>query len=282
MKTKNVILAWSIAAMSLTGMAFAQESATVTLRSGEKLTAQLLDLSGVGYSVRVNGQDRQIPANDVAAIDFTGGTVANADWDKLSGSGQILILKNGENITGQLLDIGGSSPLRLTFRTPSGERDFPSNEIARIVMARPANVAATATAVGSTGTTPTTTASAGGGLIVPSQQQWTPTGLTVRRGEWITFNATGDVRIGGEGNSTAGPGGSATARAPGSPLPNSPAGALVGRVGDGAAFLIGSTNRVLMPAAGQLFLGVNDGNLPDNEGTFQVQITREGGGGRRR
>jgi hypothetical protein len=276
--TKKVILAWSIGAMSLTGMAFAQESATVTLRSGEKLTAQLLDLSGVGYSVRVNGQDRQIPTNDVAAIDFTGGTVANADWDKLSGSGQILILKNGENITGHLLDIGGSSPLRLTFRTPSGERDFPSNEIARIVMARPANVAATS-AIGSTGTTPTTTTPPAGALLVPSQQQWTPTGLAVQRGEWITFTATGDVRIGG-GNATAGAGGTES-RAADAPLPNAPAGALVGRVGTGAPFLIGTGTRIQMTAAGQLFLGVNDGHLPDNEGSFQVTIAREGGVRRR-
>ncbi len=60
--------------MSLTAMAFAQQSATVTLRSGERLSAQLMDLGGVGYTVRVDGQERQIPANEVAAIDFTGGS----------------------------------------------------------------------------------------------------------------------------------------------------------------------------------------------------------------
>ena len=108
--------------------ACAQQSATITLTSGEQLSAQLMDLGGVGYTIRVNGQERQVPANNVAAIDFTGGAISTADWDKLSGGGQVLVLKSGENINGQLVDIGGSSPLRMTFRTPSGERDFSSNE----------------------------------------------------------------------------------------------------------------------------------------------------------
>jgi hypothetical protein len=54
---------------------------------------------------------------------------------------------------------------------------------------------------------------------------------------------------------------------------NAPAGALIGRVGN-STFLIGTKDRVQMPAAGQLFLGVNDGHLPDNDGAFQVQVTK--------
>jgi hypothetical protein len=61
MKMKTTILTWSVAAMSLSGVAFAQQSATLTMRSGEQLNAQLMDLSGVGYTVSVNGQERQIP-----------------------------------------------------------------------------------------------------------------------------------------------------------------------------------------------------------------------------
>jgi len=274
---KKTVLAWSIAAMSLTGMAFAQQSATLTLRSGERLSAQLMDLGGVGYTVKVDGQERQIPTNDVAAIDFTGGTISNGDWDKLNSGGQVLILKSGETITGQLVDIGGSSPLRMTFRTSSGERDFSSNDIARIVMSRPANANAPTTAVGSTGTT------SAQGVTVDSKQQWTPSGITVQRGDWVTFSTSGEIRVGGEGNPTAGADGvNASARAPGAPLANAPTGALIGRVGSGTPFLIASNGRVQMPAAGQLFLGVNDGYLQDNDGAFQVQVAREGGSTRRR
>jgi hypothetical protein len=272
--TRKILFAWT-AAMSLTAIAFAQQSATLVLRSGEKLSAELMDLGGVGFTVKVDGQQRQIPANDVAAIDFTGGgNISNADWDKL-GSGQAVILKSGETITGQLVDIGGSSPLRMTVRTSSGERDFPSSDIARIIMSRPDN-AAPSSAVGSTGS------SGGAGVTVASQQPWTPTGITVRRGDWVTFNTSGSVRIGGEGNPTAGPDGvSPTTPAPGAPLANGSAGALIGRIGNSAPFLIGSRNRMQMPASGQLFLGVNDGHLQDNDGSFQVQVARESGAARR-
>jgi hypothetical protein len=274
---KKTILACSIASMSLTGMAFAQVGATVTTKSGQTMSVQVVDLNASGLAVKADGQDKQIPTNDVAAIDFTGGAASNADWDKLNGGGQVIVLKSGETISGQLTDIGGTSPLRLTFRTASGERDFSSNEVARVVMARPDNAAANApAAVGSTGPSPAQ------GVTVSSQMQWSPTGIIVSRGEWVTFSTTGEVKIGGEGNPTANADGVTTgARAPDSPVAAAPAGALVGKIGNGPAFLIGSRNRVQMTAAGQLFLGVNDGHLQDNEGSFQVQVARAGGAVRR-
>jgi len=274
---RKTILACSIASMSLTGMAFAQVGATVTTKSGQTMSVQVVDLNASGLAVKADGQDKQIPTNDVAAIDFTGGAASNADWDKLNGGGQVIVLKSGETISGQLTDIGGTSPLRLTFRTASGERDFSSNEVARVVMARPDNAAANApAAVGSTGPSPAQ------GVTVSSQMQWSPTGIIVSRGEWVTFSTTGEVKIGGEGNPTANADGVTTgARAPDSPVAAAPAGALVGKIGNGPAFLIGSRNRVQMTAAGQLFLGVNDGHLQDNEGSFQVQVARAGGAVRR-
>lgn len=274
---KKTILACSIASMSLTGMAFAQVGATVTTKSGQTMSVQVVDLNASGLAVKADGQDKQIPTNDVAAIDFTGGAASNADWDKLNGGGQVIVLKSGETISGQLTDIGGTSPLRLTFRTASGERDFSSNEVARVVMARPDNAAANApAAVGSTGPSPAQ------GVTVSSQMQWSPTGIIVSRGEWVTFSTTGEVKIGGEGNPTANADGVTTgARAPDSPVAAAPAGALVGKIGNGPAFLIGSRNRMQMTAAGQLFLGVNDGHLQDNEGSFQVQVARAGGAVRR-
>jgi hypothetical protein len=35
-----------------------------------------------------------------------------------------------------------------------------------------------------------------------------------------------------------------------------------------------------MPAAGRLFLGINDDNFNDNSGEFRVEITRTGSGRR--
>src|SRR5689334_16866690 len=103
---KRTILALAILALPLSG-ALAQESATLTLRSGEKVTGQLEDLGGVGFTVRVNGDQRRIPQNDVAVIDFGGSTMSDADWAKVPEGEQRVILKSGEVINGQLTDIGG-------------------------------------------------------------------------------------------------------------------------------------------------------------------------------
>lgn len=132
---RNTIVAVSLAAFAAAGTASAQENATFTMRSGERQSGQLMDLGGVGFTVKINGQERQIPANDIAVIDFTGGAGSQADWERLN-SGQFVVLKDGQIITAQLTDVGGSSPLRLSFSVNGANRDFPSNDVARIVNRR--------------------------------------------------------------------------------------------------------------------------------------------------
>ena len=273
--TRKTVLAWA-AAMSVTAIAFGAAECDLDPPIG-RATVSSADGS---WRSRLHRPSRWSGATDSGERRgrhrFHGGSISSADWDKLSGGGQVLILKSGETITGQLVDIGGSSPLRMTFRTPSGERDFSSNDIARIVMSRPDNAAATSGTAASSG------AATGPGIAVPSQQQWTPTGVTVRRGDWVSFNASGEIHIGSEGNPAIGVNGLAGVLAPGAPVADGASGALIGRVGNGAPFLIGNQSRMQMPAAGQLFLGVNDGNLPDNTGSFQVQVTPDAGTARRR
>jgi hypothetical protein len=264
---KRTILALAAAAVTVTGVAQAQENATLTLRSGEKLTAQLVDLGGSGFAVKVNGADRQIPTSQVAVIDFGGGSMTDADWAKVSEGQQVVQLKSGEMVNGQLYDIGGTSPLRITVKTASGEREISSNEINRIILARPEKGVATSGALAS---------ATGSGVSVNPKQPWTSTGLTVRKGEVLTFNATGEVQLSADGNDVATAFGSKSGRkATNAPLPNVLAGALIGRIGtNGQPFAIGSGVSVTMPAAGQLFLGINDDGFEDNQGEIRVDITR--------
>ncbi len=263
---KRTILALSAAALTITGVAQAQENATLTLRSGERVSGQLVDMGGSGFEVRVNGQGRQIATGDVSVIDFSGNTMSEADWAG-AGNGQQVVLKNGTTVNGQLFDIGGTSPLRITVKTGSGDREFSSNEIARIILARPSGAAAPATSG--------LAAPTGNGISVSPRQQWTSTGLTVKKGEVLSFNTSGDVQLSGDAGDIAASAGSkrGTNSAAG-PLRNALAGALIGRIGNGPAFAIGNQSTVPMPAAGQLFLGVNDDNLGDNQGEFRVDIQR--------
>ena len=269
---KRTIIALAVAAAAYGGVLQAQENATLTLKSGERISAQLIDLGGVGFTVRVNGQERQIPTNDVAVIDFTGGTISNEDWAKVGSGQHVTWLRNGEVITGNLYDIGGTSPLRITLHTSSGERVVGSNEITRIVLARTDAAASAGTSGSAANLQPAT----GSGLVVSARQAWTPTGISVRRGDTLTFNTTGEIQLSGDVNDVATPAGAKSQRyAPNAPLPRSFAGALIGRVGN-TPFAIGNQTTVTMPATGQLFLGVNDDGFEDNVGEFRVDIRRPG------
>lgn len=263
---KRTILALTVAALGMPGVAAAQENATLILRSGERIQGQLLDHGGVGFTMRVNGQERRIPTNDVAVVDFSGGNMSHADWAKATAGNHVIWLKNGQTITGQFYDIGGTTPLRITVKTDGGERDFSSSEVTRIVLAPLNSGAAVATA----GNVPE-----GQGIAVPGNRLWTATGLTVRRGEVVRFNTTGEIQLSAEAGDVAQSTGARSQRyAPGSPLPQHFAGALIGRIGNGEPFAIGDQTSIPMPASGQLFLGINDDSLGDNQGGFRVQITR--------
>jgi hypothetical protein len=108
---------------------------------------------------------------------------------------------------------------------------------------------------------------------VNAAQQWTDTGITVRPGQTVYFEATGRVRW-GPGRQD-GPGGERNSpRNPGRPIPNRPAGALIGRVGDtDEYFFIGDdSSPVRVRSGGRLFLGINDDFLQDNSGAWRVTI----------
>ena len=266
---KRTILAAAAACALVVGVQ-AQESATLVMRSGEKVTGQLVDMGGVGFTVRVNGQDRNIATNDVSVIDFTGGgDVPQEQLSRAAGGAQTVWLRNGQSIDGQLYDIAGTNPLRITLKTSSGDRELSSSEIGRIVLSAPS------AAVATTGAAATSGAPEGQGIAVNGNTQWTPTGLTVRRGEVLTFSTTGQVQLSTDAADIAGSAGAKSQRKSATaPLPQNFAGALIGRVGNSAPFPIGDQTSVTMPAAGQLFLGINDDHVADNNGGFRVNIQR--------
>lgn len=270
---KRTILALSVVALTFPAIARAQESATLTLRSGDKVSGELMDMSGVGFTVKVNGTERQIPTNDVAVIDFAGSSMTDADWNKIPGGRPTVILRNGEAVPGQLVDIGGSSPLRMTVRGRGGDRDLSSSEISHIVLSRPANAPAGSSGDSSNANLATAT---GTGIVVSPRQAWTGTGISVKKDQTVSFNANGEVQLSGDANDVATPFGSKAGRkAANAPLPNVLAGALIGRIGsNGQPFAIGSGVSIKMPADGQLFLGINDDGFDDNRGEFRVDIGR--------
>ena len=108
---------------------------------------------------------------------------------------------------------------------------------------------------------------------VGASVQWNDTGIDVRSGQPLFFNASGQVRWGrdrrdgpeGENNSP---------NNPGRPMPNRPGAALIGRVGgsDDPFFIGGSNGGIRVRSGGRLYLGINDEVLTDNSGAFRVIV----------
>lgn len=108
---------------------------------------------------------------------------------------------------------------------------------------------------------------------VSARTAWTDTGIDLRPGQTVYFEASGEVRWGpnrrdgaeGEDNSPFNAG---------RPLPDRPAAALIGRVGESSDpfFVGGERGPIRVRGGGRLFLGVNDDFLNDNTGTLRVRV----------
>ena len=110
--------------------------------------------------------------------------------------------------------------------------------------------------------------------IVSADVAWNDTGIDVRAGQTIFFEAQGQVRWGRDRRD--GPAGERNSPSnPNRPMGNRNAAALIGKVGNGSTdyFFIGDeSGPVRMRSAGRLYLGINDDVLTDNSGNFRVVV----------
>jgi Ca2+-binding EF-hand superfamily protein len=126
------------------------------------------------------------------------------------------------------------------------------------------------------GGSPATTAPAAAAtrsVRVNSQMRWTDTGISVRAGDTITFNTTGQIQMSDNAQDVAGSAGSTSRRmAKDAPINNVFAGALIGKIGGYPPFAIGDQRSIVAPVTGTLYLSVNDDYLADNRGEFVVSL----------
>jgi len=109
---------------------------------------------------------------------------------------------------------------------------------------------------------------------------WTNTGLVVRKGQRLRISATGRVSLGaGRFSTPAGIAGADNEKL----MRTEATGALIAVIGDDNDdfLLIGTRRDFVAQRDGVLFLGVNEGNLSDNTGTYDVVVEAEAGGGPR-
>lgn len=117
---------------------------------------------------------------------------------------------------------------------------------------------------------------------VPGNSNGTDTRLDVRQGDTVTITATGTIATGRRSQQIPPSGGRAGFGAVlGSyPVPNAGVGALIGvlRTTSGEVsqpFLVGNSLTFTAPADGRLILAINDDNLGDNSGSFNVTVRVE-------
>lgn len=270
----------------------AAERATFILTDGDRVSGEVVFHTEERTNIRADknefnlkvasGEERAIPFDHVVYIDFVGGQPRPEELSALPQSGHLLTLRNGDSRTGRLVDMIGGTVVR--WERDGQRSDIPINDVRRIylridrvrelynVPASAPPQASTAPEQAQPGRSPIralTTVTVRGG------SEWTDTGLNVRPGQPLRFEASGQVFIARSNDSAAGPGGVSD---PGAqfPVPSLPAGALIGKVGpNGRPFAIGaSTAEITMPAVGRLFLGINDSEFDDNSGSFRVVIGR--------
>jgi len=107
--------------------------------------------------------------------------------------------------------------------------------------------------------------------IVTANVAWNDTGIDVRAGQTVYFEAQGRIRWGRDRQD--GPEGEKNSpNNPNRPMGNRNAAALIGKIGEDMFFIGGETGPVRMRSGGRLFLGVNDDVLTDNSGNFRVVV----------
>jgi hypothetical protein len=250
----------------------ADVTATVVTKSGQRHTGNNLAYRIDNRQVVLRtsqAEEPRIPVDQVAYVDF-GGTPEPRNLN-LSGSQEAVVLRDGTVLRGQVVELGHTnkgdlnSPFLVIVKTENGqERRLNANEVARVYFSGGSQTAeAPSGSSGSSATVPNARR-----ITVSAQQQWTSTGITVQRGQTINLKADGEIKF---GPGSAPPSGSGETH-PQNPLPGVPTGALIGRIGNSAPFLLGNQTQIVAPASGQLFLGVNDSYVQDNQGAFEVDI----------
>ena len=104
---------------------------------------------------------------------------------------------------------------------------------------------------------------------------WTDSGLMVRRGQRLRITSSGRVSLGQGRFST--PTGLPRVLDNEKLMRNEPTGALIAVIGDDndEFIFVGANREFIAPRDGRLFLGVNEGNLGDNTGTYDTLIEAE-------
>ncbi|MDT4954927.1 MAG: hypothetical protein QOJ02_3065 [Acidobacteriota bacterium] len=247
--------------LTLSMVAFAD---TIRLKDGSVIRGQVIGFKDQQFTVLVGagsrGRRSQITLymEDVESIEFdsAGSAPLNAD---------------NNNNAGQSSRPSQPTTSRPPVQQPSTQQDTEPDNTASQPTAQPSSSQGTPTFFQINTRVRGDNASNG----------WTNSGLVVRRGQRIRISATGRVTLGAGRVST--PAGVPAILDNEKLMRSYPTGALIAVIGDDNDdfIFIGGRREFIAQRDGVLFLGVNEGNLNDNTGAYDIVIEAEAMGGTR-
>lgn len=279
-----VSLAALVAPVNVSVLA-ATERATFILTDGERKSGPVV-FHGDSRENLINGylnlgaddgKEQTFRVDQVAVIDFVGGRPQRAELQALPADNtHLLVLRSGGTQQGKFINMIGGDTVR--WQNQAGEQQqYAIRDVSRIYL----NPQSARTVWNFRGTAQSAAVATSGTVLeagavrVEGNQPWTDTGVTVKKGDHIAFRSTGQIQFWQATGENAGPDGNDSVRRLDYPVNAMPVGGLIGKVGNGAAFPIGSNAQpIVMPAGGRLMLGVNDNLWSDNSGYFSVVITK--------
>ena len=189
-------------------------------------------------------------------------------------SGQFVNIQNGSTLiwrsdAGQEQRYGLDTVARVYLNTQSARQLFNFKPAPAPSASQPVGMSGAAAGV-------TRARRSGNAIVVPGNQPWVDTGIRVNAGDQVTIHVTGQVGT-MQGIAPVGPEGKTGETSDKYPMATMQAGALIGRVGTGQPFSIGSQRTpIQMQSGGTLQLGTNDDFFGDNTGAFAVTIQVNG------
>ena len=258
----------SISAVALIGvLSFSAFADTIRLKDGSIIKGKITGFSGGRFTIMIGeGQRRRelvFTADEVESISFDN-SLRTASTTKILSDDDVVPSKPAPKLI--VTDTTGgnrsSEPPRQTGSTAPRKQQPPSIKTSEPAVNPPVVNASTAKPIELNVKV----------LADNTANGWTNSGWVVKKGQRIRISGDGKVNLGG--GRTSEPGGSEDAEDQAKLLRYVPTGALIAVIGDdnNDFIYIGTSREFVAERDGSLFLGINEGNLNDNSGSYYVKI----------
>ena len=232
---------------------------TVRLKDGSIIKGKIISFEGGKFTVLIDDGSRQrtftYSADEVESIIFESeplspavkNTSTNTTVITVGQTKDVPVLKDGKNDVPTLKTGSNNIP------KPANTDSTPKTPTSTIITAKPITISISVLADNTT-------------------NGWTNSGWVVRKGQKIKIRGSGRVSLGNGRFSN--PGGISSLPDNDKLMKDRPTGALIAVIGaDNNDFIfVGDSIEFTAARDGDLFLGVNEGNLNDNSGNFDVTI----------